>query len=108
MNAQKMYRISLVNDFTYLTQSLVLMAARSNGGDYKSIAELKAVADTLILSAPDYIAEQIGDNILHIDCKKGEKYIHVLALTEIEVMDLLDADAPTINRYATGIIETQG
>jgi hypothetical protein len=103
MNSKKMYRIELVNDFTYLTQQLVLMAARSNGGDYKPIGELKAVAETLQLSNPDYIVEQIGDNILHIDYKKGDKYLHALRLEEVELMQLLDEDAPTLNRQVIGI-----
>jgi len=113
---RKMYRISLVNDFTYLTQSLVLMAARSNGGKYKSIDELKTVGETLQLSQPDYIVYKVHDNLLHIDYKapNSGKLSHILSIEEVEVFeldmpeitqqeakDLLDeiSGVPTIDQY---------
>lgn len=90
---KKLYRIELRQDYSYLTQQLVLISARSNGGEYYGISELKAVAETLRLSQPEYVVQQIGDSILHIDKTENGKTVHILSITEVEVLEL---DMPEI------------
>jgi len=118
MNSRKMYRITLGNDYSHLTQTLVLTAARSNGGKYKPLNELISIAETMLLVNDGYVVEPIGNTLLHIDKKEGDKYINVLILEEVEILemeempqvsaqdarDILDELSPTLNRYAgTGI-----
>jgi len=85
-----MYRIELRSDNSNLCQQLVLLAAKSNGGEYKSIHELVSVAEVLQMAAPEYVIEPIGNNILHIDKKEGKETVHILSLTEVEMLVMDD------------------
>lgn len=96
---EQMVNIGVVND-------IVIMAATSNGG--KKYISLKYMADYVEnekLKYPtltkDINAELIGDNCLSID--KGTE--NLLLLTEVEIMELVDEDSPTLNRYSNTIAD---
>lgn len=117
MKSKKIYRIELKEADSIFTDC-ILMAATSNGGQYKPLSQIADHADWLCEKYPNsgsvHSVTRIGDNVLMID--KGTQ--NVLTLTEVEIMDLImpqvsaqDArdilatcEAPTLNRYAgTGI-----
>lgn len=98
---KKLYRIEQ-QVMTGVVNDIVLMAAMSNGG--KKYIPLKYMADyveTERLKYPtltgDISVNLIGENNLTID--KGTE--NLLAITEVEILELVDEDAPTLNRYAS-------
>jgi len=99
-----MYRIEQFV-MTGVVNDIVLMAAMSNGG--KKYIPLKYMADyveTERIKYPtltgDISVNLIGENHLTID--KGVE--NLLAITEVEVLELIQEDSPTLNRYSnTGI-----
>jgi len=100
---RKMYRIELASN-NGLAKEMAMLAALSNGSKYIPLKDIEAVAKTELIRYPslyDGISiNPIGDNCLTID--KGTE--NLLVLTEVEIMELVDEEAPTLNRYAgTGI-----
>lgn len=110
------YRIELREIDTIFTD-MVLMAASSNGGDYKPLHKIADAADWICqkyeTTGKCHTVNRIGEHMLTID--KGTT--NVLTITEIEVMDLdmpqitsqeakdiLDELAPTLHRQ-TGLLD---
>lgn len=105
-NVKRMYRIEQFV-MTGVVNDIVLMAAMSNGG--KKYIPLKYMADyveTERLKYPtltgDISVNLIGENNLTID--KGTE--NLLAITEIEVLELIDEDAPSLFTYANQQVDT--
>jgi hypothetical protein len=100
---KKMYRIELTTTDTIFTD-MVLQAAISNSGRYIPLSKIADSADWLCTKYPTagkyHTVNRIGNNVLTID--NGTE--NVLMLTEVEVLELIDEDTPSLNRYAgTGI-----
>ena len=90
----KQYRISLYKGANQLAQELAVLAAKSNGGEYISLTELKGIVEgqkrLYPLSNEGVQCEVIGDTLLHLDCPvRGEKLNKtVLVIEEVEVYEL--------------------
>lgn len=90
----KQYRISLHKGANSLAQQLAVLAAKSNGGEYISLLELKAVVEAekrLYPASNDGLqCEIIGGTLLHLDSPVyGEELpCTVLVIEEVEVMEL--------------------
>lgn len=102
---RKIYRIEQF-EHTGIVNEITVMAAISNGG--KRYIPLQYMADYVEnekLKYPtltkDITVNLIGDNCMTID--KGTE--NLLLLTEVEIMELVDEDCPSLNRYATGIAD---
>lgn len=93
MKKTNYFRIQLFERSTNLCDSLVILAAKTNGGARDvSLKQLKTVAEGQILQYPalneDTTAELIGDNLLHIDTKIGDTYKTVCVIEKVEIMEL--------------------
>lgn len=91
MKKTNYFRIELLDGANTLCQSIVVMAAKSNGGEKNyTLAQMKTVADGETLLYPslndDITCELIGDTILHIDRKIGNEYKTVCRIEEIEIL----------------------
>lgn len=89
---KKYYRITIYKNHD-LCDILVPLAAKSNGGQYFTLAELVATAKARKMTYPslcgEFTAELIGDSLLHIDAKTGANtYETVLSIEEVEVFEL--------------------
>jgi hypothetical protein len=88
---KKYYRISIFKSHR-LGELLANLAAKSNGGNYVSLADLVNVTKSEKLQYPtlcgEFTAELIGDNLLHIDAKNGDTYETVCSIEEVEVFEL--------------------
>ena len=90
----KQYRISLHKGSNQLAEQLALLAAKSNGGEYISLTELKSIVEAekrLYPASNEGVqCEIIGESILHLDKPvSGEELpCTVLVIEEVEVMEL--------------------
>lgn len=90
----KQYRISLHKGANQLAQELAVLAAKSNGGEHISLAELKSVVDAekrLYPASNEGVqCEIIGESLLHLDKPvSGEELpCTVLVIEEVDVMEL--------------------
>ena len=90
----KQYRISLHKGSNQLAEQLALLAAKSNGGEYISLTELKGIVEgqkrLYPLSNEGVQCEIIGESLLHLDKPvSGEELpCTVLVIEEVEVMEL--------------------
>jgi len=90
----KQYRISLHKGSNQLAEQLALLAAKSNGGEYISLQQLKAIVEAQRLLYPvtteGVQCEIIGESLLHLDSPVyGEELpCTVLVIEEIEIFDL--------------------
>ena len=105
MSTRKIYRIEQMNS-QGIANDLVLMAALSNGsGKYTSLdymeQYIKEEKKKYPVLCQDITASRVDNNILCID--KGTT--HLLRLTEVEIMELVDEDSPTLNRYSNTIAD---
>jgi hypothetical protein len=92
MKKKNYYRVQLLDGYNKLSETLVLMAAKSNGGQLPlSIRQLKGIADSEILIYPslnkNITPELISDNLLHIDVKDGSEYKTVCIIEQIELWE---------------------
>ena len=104
MNKRKIYRIEqFVN--TGVVNDVVIMASMSNGKKYISLKYMADYVENEKLKYPtltkDITANLIGDNCMTID--RGTE--NLLLLTEVEIMELVDEDSPTLNRYSNTIAD---
>ena len=98
---RKIFRIEL-KERAGVAQDIAVLACLSNGGvKYISLQEMEMIAKSDVLRYPslntDVTVHLIGDNNLTID--KGTK--NLLAITEVEILELVEEDAPTLNRQCT-------
>jgi len=90
----KQYKISLHKGANQLAQELAVLAAKSNGGEYISLAELKSVVEAekrLYPASNEGVqCEIIGESLLHLDCpvRWEELPCTVLVIEEVEVVEL--------------------
>lgn len=90
----KQYRISLHKGSNQLAQELVILAAKSNGGDGITLTELKGIVEgqkrLYPLSNEGVQCEIIGESLLHLDSPvRGEELpCTVLVIEEVEVVEL--------------------
>ena len=94
-----MYRISLLPNHNLLCQELAIEAARSNGGsELISIPYLENYFNHETKKYPvsnmDMTFEVIGDNLIHVDRKVGDKYETVLIIEQVDIMEV-----PTLSAY---------
>ena len=106
MSTRKIYRIEQMNS-QGIANDLVLMAALSNGsGKYTSLdymeQYIKEEKKKYPVLCQDITASRVDNNILCID--KGTT--HLLRLTEVEIMELVDEECVTLNRQ-TGLADEQ-
>ena len=92
------YRIEL-REIDSIFKDMVLEAAMSNGGTHIPLTEIASAANHLCRKYPAtgsrHTVNLIGDKVLTIN-KVTE---NILVITEIEVLELIDEDAPTLSRY---------
>lgn len=93
MTSSKNYRVKLFSGADSLAQSLIILAAKANGGQWLSLEDMKNVVDGQKLLYPTihdgYTAEIIGDKILHLDVPAGGgEYKTVLAIEERELFEM--------------------
>ena len=86
------YRITIFADACNgISETLAVLAAKSNGGNFLSLAQLKSVADGKAIEYPSLYegvhAELIGDNLLHVDMKRGDEYRQSLVLEMVEIFE---------------------
>lgn len=110
MKSTTTYRITIFDKYCLsLAETLAILAAKSNGNENKySLQDLKNVAEGQKILYPSInentTCELIGNNILHLDRKIGEDWQTTLIIEQVELFNLADEDAPTLNRYeGTGI-----
>jgi len=86
------YRTALLNGHDTICEKLVLMAAKSNGGCFIPLSDLKTVADGYRLEYPTLFGsntiEIIGETVLHIDKKVGDNYETVCRIEQVEILEL--------------------
>ena len=103
-NVKRMYRIEQFV-MTGAVNDIVLMAAMSNGGKYVSLEYMEQYVKIEKGRYPTLTAgieTTISGNTLLID--RGVE--NLLAITEVEIIELVDEPFPTLNRYAgTGIAD---
>jgi len=91
---KKQYRISLHKGSNSLAAQLAVLAAKSNGGEYISLTELKGIVEgqkrLYPLSNEGVQCEIIGESLLHLDSPVyGEELpCTVLVIEEVDVMEL--------------------
>ena len=105
-NVKRMYRVELMIS-TGIAQEIALLACRSNGGKYISLTDMESIAKVEVIKFPflnqDISVNRIGENHLTID--KGTE--NLLAITEVEILELVDEPSPTLHRYSnTGIMDS--
>lgn len=96
------YRINLFEGSTTLCDTVVLLAAKSNGNVEKTTLEqLKGVVESESLLYPtanrNTKAEIIGERLLQIDTKIGEEYKTVCTIEMVEIFDLKPTLEPEMN-----------
>lgn len=86
------YRTALFSGSDTLCEKLVVMASKSNGGDFIPLTDLKTVADAMRIEFPIILGgcsvEIIGERILHVDRKIGEQYETVCRIEQVEILEL--------------------
>ena len=92
MRHTKQYRIKLFSGADTLAQQLAVLAAKANGGHWLTLNDLKMVVDADKIKYPvlygDFTAEIIGDKILHLDTPGKDGYQTVMAIEEIELLEV--------------------
>lgn len=102
MTPKKMYRIEQ-QVMTGVVNEIVLMASMSNGNN--RYIPLQYMADYLENERVKYpvltdgIKATISENCLLIDKTVGDKTENLLAITEVEILELVDEESPTLSRY---------
>lgn len=100
------YRTALFNGSDTLCEKLVVMASKSNGGDFIPLTDLKTVADAMRIEFPIILGgcsvEIIGEKILHVDKPMGEQYETVCRIEQVEILELEE----TVDDIPGGIFET--
>ena len=86
------YRTALFSGSDTLCEKLVVMASKSNGGDFIALSDLKTVADGNRLEYPSLFGankvEIIGETLLHVDKKIGDEYKKVCSIEQVEIFEL--------------------
>lgn len=105
MNSKKMYRIEQMATNS-IASEIITMAAMSNGtGKYiplQYMADFVKVEKMKYPTLTEDVQVTISGNTLLLD--RGTT--NLLAITEVEVLELVNEDAPTLNRFAgTGIAD---
>jgi len=92
------FRTTLLDGSNDLCNTLVLMAAKSNGGAKIALNQLQMIAEANKIQWPvlygDITAELIGENLLHIDKKIGEDYQTVCIIEQVEVFEMGKTEWP--------------
>ena len=89
---KKTYRIQLFEHGNLACKTAVLAAAMINGGNYSlTLPDIKKLAENE--NCPDTTAELLGDDILCIDVKAGEKWERGCHIEEVEVFELEETGA---------------
>jgi len=100
---KKMYRIEL-SKIGGIQNDIATLAALSNGGKYISLKDMESIAKVELLKYPT-INENISINLIgehNLTIDRGTT--NLLSLEEVEVVELINEDCPTLNRHAgTGI-----
>ena len=98
MKARKMYRIELISSDWSVPVDVAVLACLSNGGQYMNLygIEMYAKAKFIASGIKGFTVNLIGNHSLTID--KGTE--NLLSLTEVEVMELVDEESPTLHRYS--------
>ena len=99
----KEYRIKLFSGADQLAELLILLAAKSNGGQWVSFSQMQSLVEAKKLEYPTlykgYTGEVIGDKIFHLDVSAGGifhldvpagggEYKTVLAIEERELFEM--------------------
>ena len=92
LKATKEYRIKMFPGADKIADMLIKLAARSNGGQWVTIPEMKSFVESKKVFYPaefrDHSAEIIGDKILHLDVPAGGgEYKTVLSIEEVELLE---------------------
>lgn len=107
MQKKKLYRIEQ-SQHHGIANDVSIMAAISNGS--KNYTSLQYMADYVkqekikYPTLSDGITATISENTLLIDLTKYDNTINLLTITEVEVLELVDEESPTLHRY-TGIAD---
>ena len=92
MRHTKQYRIKLFSGADSLAQQLAIIAAKANGGQWVTLNDLKMDVDVEKIKYPSlyggYTGEIIGDKILHLDTPGRDAYQTVMAIEEIELLEV--------------------
>jgi len=93
LKSTKEYRIKLFSGADQLAELLILLAAKSNGGQWVSFSQMQSLVEAKKLEYPTlykgYTGEIIGDKIFHLDVPAGEgEYKTVLAIEERELFEV--------------------
>ena len=90
------FRIELSEDATSLCDSIVMLAAKANGGRSISLKDLETVAKGEAIRFPSInegaTVELIGDTLLHIDKKVKDKYQTVCRIQEVEILEISETE----------------
>lgn len=106
---RKMYRIEQTQ-YHGIANDISLMAAVSNGSN--NYVPLQYMADYVkgekikYPSLSDGITATISENTLLIDLTKGETTINLLAITEVEILEMANEESPTLFTYANQQVDT--
>jgi len=103
MKSRKMYRVELTRSNS-LSQDIAIMACLSNGsGKYISLTDMESVIKVDLIRFPvtnEDVSVTVTNNVLTID--RGTE--NLLAITEVEIMELVDEECVTLTRYSQGTI----
>jgi len=92
MRHTKQYRIKLFSGADALACELAVLAAKANGGQWLTLQDLQKVVDVDKIKYPTihagYTAEIIGDKILHLDTPGKDGYQTVMAIEEVELLEV--------------------
>ena len=104
-----LYRITLLEHSNGLAETLATLAAKSNGGKYLTVHQLKSVADGQIILYPsineETTCEVLDENTLHLDRKVRDNYETVLMLEQVAIMELAKEEAPTLFVHENGLLD---
>ena len=92
LKSTKQYRVKLFPGSDKLAGDLAILAMKSNGGQWVSIAQLQSIVDSEKLLYPSiykgYTAELIGDKTLHLDIPAGGgEYKTILSIEEVDILE---------------------
>jgi hypothetical protein len=87
------FKIQLLTGSNTLCQSLVILAAKANGGENQcTLKQLQTVAEGEKILYPSLnegiTVELMDENRLHIDRKIGDEYQTVCIIEQVEIMEL--------------------
>jgi hypothetical protein len=89
---KKQYRIAMF-DCNKPAETIALLAAKSNGGNYVSIKQMAGFIDYEVLLYPTLydglVARVIDDNKLYVDLLQPDgRYKNILFIEEVDVFEL--------------------